>query len=100
MLPRELLAATINGFDRMDWSQKRLILRTCQDGRMAASGLSWAVTRHRGKPTAHPHAVDADVILAACAVTIGQRGDPTIVASNNVGHLAHDCEARLSTTIT
>jgi hypothetical protein len=50
-------------------------------------------------PTAHPHALDADVILAACATTIGQPGDQVIVATNNVGHLARYCDARQWATI-
>ena len=60
----------------------------------------WADARNRGLPTAHPHALDADVILAACAATIGQPGDQIIVASVNIGHLARYCDARLWTTIT
>jgi hypothetical protein len=46
-----------------------------------------------------PDALDADVILAACAASIGQPGDQIIVASLNVGHLARYCDARLWTTI-
>jgi hypothetical protein len=66
--------------------------------RQAAS--FWADARNRGLPTASPDALDADVILAACATTIGQPGDPIIVATVNVGHLARYCDARLWTTIT
>jgi predicted nucleic acid-binding protein len=61
--------------------------------------LFWADARQRGLPTASPDALDADAILAACAVTIGQPGDQTIVATQNVGHLARYCDARLWTTI-
>jgi hypothetical protein len=61
--------------------------------------LFWADARQRGLPTAAPEALDADVILAACAVTIGQPGDQVIVATINVGHLARYCDARLWTTI-
>src|SRR5437868_2501685 len=45
-------------------------------------------------------ALDADVILAACATTSGRPGDMVIVATSNVGHLARYCDARLWTTIT
>jgi hypothetical protein len=55
--------------------------------------------RQRGLPTASPEALDADVIVAACAVTIGQPGDQIIVATINVGPLARYCDARLWTTI-
>ena len=60
----------------------------------------WADARNRGVPTASRDALDADVILAACAATIGQAGDQIIVATNNVGHLARYCDARIWTTIT
>jgi len=71
---------------------------TTSEWRQAA--LFWADARRRGLPTASPDALDADVILAACAATIGQPGDQIIVATLNVGHLARHCDARLWTTIT
>jgi hypothetical protein len=66
--------------------------------RQAAS--FWADARQRGLPTASPDALDADVILAAGATTIGQPGDQILVATVNVGHLARYCDARLWTSIT
>lgn len=63
------------------------------------AALFWADARQRGIPTASPDALDADVILAACAATIGQSGDQVIVATINVGHLARYCDVRLWTTI-
>ncbi len=59
----------------------------------------WADARRTGLPTASPDALDADVILAACAAMIGLPGDQIIVATLNVGHLARYCDARLWTTI-
>jgi hypothetical protein len=50
-------------------------------------------------PSASADALDADVILAACAGTIGQPGDSVIVATTNMGHLARFCDARLWLTI-
>lgn len=70
---------------------------TTADWRQAAQ--FWADARQRGIPTASPDALDADVILAACATTIGQPGDQVIVATMNVGHLSRYCDARLWTTI-
>jgi hypothetical protein len=55
-------------------------------GRREAA-LFWADARQRGLPRASPDALDGDVILAACAATIGQPGDQIIVATQNVGHL-------------
>src|SRR5436305_1706129 len=54
----------------------------------------WADARQRGFPTASADALDDDVILAACAATIGRPGDLVIVATNNVGHPARYCDAR------
>ena len=67
---------------------------------MRQAAVLWADARQRGLPTAAPDALDADVILAACAATIGQPGDKVMVATINVGHLARYCDARLWTTIT
>jgi hypothetical protein len=71
---------------------------TTTEWRQAA--IFWADARARGLPTASQDALDADVILAACATTIGQPGDQVIVATMNVGHLARYCDARLWTSIT
>jgi hypothetical protein len=71
---------------------------TTAEWRQAA--VFWADARARGLPTASQDSLDADVILAACATTIGQPGDQVIVATMNVGHLARYCDARLWTLIT
>ena len=49
----------------------------------------WADARRRGKPTADPKELDADVILAAQAIEAG-----AIVATENVGHLSRYVTAR------
>ncbi len=59
---------------------------TTLEWRQAA--VFWADARRRGLPTASPEALDADVILAACAATIGHPGDHIIVATMNVGDRA------------
>ncbi len=48
----------------------------------------WAVVRSAGLPTADPHALDGDAILAGVAATIGSPGDLVTIATSNVGHLA------------
>jgi hypothetical protein len=48
----------------------------------------WAVVRKAGLPTAHPHALDGDAILAGIAATIGSPGDSATIATDNIGHLA------------
>ncbi len=71
---------------------------TTADWRQAA--VFWADARARGLPTASRGALDADVILAACATTIGRPGDTVLVATMNVGHLARYCDARTWTSVT
>jgi hypothetical protein len=49
----------------------------------------WARARQRGHPTADPKALDCDVILAAQAQLEEEKGSSVLVATSNVGHLAH-----------
>lgn len=48
----------------------------------------WALVHNLGRPTAHPHALDGDAILAAQASLCGPAGDEVLIATTNVGHLA------------
>ena len=57
----------------------------------------WAQARQQGRPTAGDKAIDADVILAAQAVTM--REDDVVIATTNVGHLAQFVRAALWTDI-
>jgi len=61
----------------------------------------WADARNAGRPTAHPHALDGDVILAAQArsAQIELARGPVVVATTNVAHLARYTDARLWTDI-
>ncbi len=45
----------------------------------------WAQTRQQGQPTAGDKALDADMILAAQAMTLGV--PDVVIATTNVGHL-------------
>ena len=54
----------------------------------------WAQARQQGRPTADPHALDADVILAAQAATLDPGRDQVVIATMNVSHLAHFADAR------
>jgi hypothetical protein len=47
----------------------------------------WAMVRRTGVPTADPHALDGDCILAAQASLLGGNGERVTIATTNVGHL-------------
>ena len=47
----------------------------------------WADLRRGGKPTADPHALDGDVILAAQLLVEEKDPSAAVVATGNVGHL-------------
>ncbi len=49
----------------------------------------WADARNSGHVTADPQALDGNVILAAQAQLFASPDDQVIVATTNVGHLAH-----------
>lgn len=59
-----------------------------------AAGL-WAEARQHGHPTADPHALDIDVILAAQALATGVTRASLVVATTNVGHLVRHVPAQL-----
>lgn len=48
----------------------------------------WAQARQQGIPTADPHALDIDVILAAQVLSHGLSPADFVVASSNLAHLA------------
>ena len=48
----------------------------------------WAQARQRGKPTADPHALDVDVILAAQLLAAGFDPAEFVVATSNVSHIS------------
>jgi predicted nucleic acid-binding protein len=59
----------------------------------------WADTRRQGAPTAHPHALDVDVILAAQVLSHGLLPKDFVVATSNVAHLARFVPAEHWTNI-
>jgi predicted nucleic acid-binding protein len=48
----------------------------------------WAASRRGDKPTSSPHALDADVILAAQALNLGLASTDYVVATSNPAHLS------------
>ncbi len=53
----------------------------------------WAQARRQGQPTAGDNTIDADMILAAQALTLGN--PDVIIATTNVGHLGRFVPADL-----
>ena len=48
----------------------------------------WARARQGGRPTADPHALDCDVILAAQTELLRRQGEDAVVATTNLRHLS------------
>ena len=61
---------------------------------MESAASLWADARRLGRPTADRHALDADVILAAQALSLSGPGDRVIVATTNARHLERFVKAR------
>jgi hypothetical protein len=59
----------------------------------------WATSRQSGRPTAHPLALDGDVILAAQALSLSDHRGEVVVATTNIGHLDRFVAAALWTEI-
>ena len=57
----------------------------------------WAQARQQGQPTAGDNTIDADMILAAQALTLGT--PDVVIATTNVGHLSRFVPAELWQTI-
>lgn len=55
---------------------------------MRRAAQFWADARRRGRPTADPKALDADVILAAQTALLRDEGHDAVVVTANVGHLS------------
>ena len=54
----------------------------------------WAKARKQGKPTADKKALDGDMILAAQAYVLAQRGFEVVIATTNVKHLSLFADAQ------
>jgi len=93
-LRRELLRLqrrlAISRLDTLSQQLKYLPLTTVA---MRRAAELWAQARQQGQPTAGDNTIDADMILAAQALTLG---DPdVIIATTNVGHLSRFVAADL-----
>jgi predicted nucleic acid-binding protein len=86
---RELLrVGATAGIRRLDQLEANLVYDPITTPAMHLAAELWAAVRRGGTPTAHPHALDGDCILAAQALLIQGPGDMVIIATSNVGHLS------------
>lgn len=91
---RELLRASKHeGLAKLDEFTGLLEYLPLTTAAMRQAAHFWAEARRRGRPTADPKALDADVILAAQATTLG--AENVVIATTNVGHLASFVSAEL-----
>jgi predicted nucleic acid-binding protein len=86
-LRRELLragkVASVRRLDALAQATEYLPINTTA---MRRAAELWALARQQGQPTAADNTIDADMILAAQALTLG--APQVVVATSNVGHLA------------
>ncbi|HEV2972958.1 MAG TPA: PIN domain-containing protein [Pirellulales bacterium] len=88
-LRRELIRAKrIKGIARLDALEKRIGYIPLTTAAMRKAAEFWADARNRGIPTADDKALDADMILAAQAVTYPRTAGSTVIATTNVAHLS------------
>ncbi|MGH7202441.1 MAG: PIN domain-containing protein [Planctomycetaceae bacterium] len=91
---RELLRANkTKGLAQLDALADSLEYLPLTTAAMRQAALFWAQARQRGQPTAGDKTIDADVILAAQAATLGVPN--LVIATTNVGHLSRFVPAEL-----
>jgi predicted nucleic acid-binding protein len=94
-LRRELIRASKKeGLERLDSLVDSLVYVPLTTQTMRRAAQLWARARNEGRPTAPMEALDADVILAAQALSLATADEPVVVATTNVGHLARFVDAR------
>jgi predicted nucleic acid-binding protein len=92
-LRRELLrarkTASVRRLDALAQATDYLPITTAA---MRRAAELWAQARQKGQPTAADNTIDVDMILAAQALTLGEKN--VMVATTNVGHLSRFVAAK------
>lgn len=92
---RELIrAGRPKGLARLDALAERVGLLLVDSATWRRAAELWAEARAAGRQAAADKALDADMILAAGAHLVATAGWEVLVATDNVGHLAHFVDAR------
>ncbi len=98
---RELLRLNASGaLRRLDALANGMEYLHLDTPTLRAAAQLWADLRRDGRPTADPHALDGDVILATQARSLATPVISVLVATTNVGHLRRLVAAELWTAIT
>jgi predicted nucleic acid-binding protein len=84
-----LLESKFESIALLDGLKTTLLYQPITTPIMLKAAELWADARRRGKPTADPKELDADVILAAMAIET-----KAVIATENVGHLDRYTTAR------
>ncbi|MFM9964078.1 MAG: PIN domain-containing protein [Planctomycetaceae bacterium] len=83
---RELLRAKKErGIAKLDALVSSLVYLPLTTAAVRKAAECWAEARQQGRQTASDQSLDADVLLAGQALTLG---DEVIIATTNVGHLS------------
>jgi hypothetical protein len=98
---RELLRAGVTtGVQRLDRIIARSRYLPISTPAMRLAADLWSRARSRGVVTAHPHALDGDVIVCAQALTLALPSGSWVIATSNVAHLSHYAPADIWQNIT
>lgn len=94
-LRRELIrAGKIKGIAKLNELKRSLGYIPINTWIMLKAAEYWAQARRLGKPTAPDAALDADVILAAQAEFLKDKGHTVVIATSNPKHLEMFVDAR------
>ena len=86
---RELIrVGSVSAIARLDTLGAQLGIIPLSHEALRQAAQLWADVRRAGRPTADPHALDGDVILAAQAILEVHPTEDLVVATTNVGHLS------------
>lgn len=95
---RELIRAQKRrGLEKLDALSSDLDYLPLTTPTMRRAAELWALARQQGMPTAGDNTIDADMILAAQAESVGLNA--AVVATVNVAHLSRFCSTDLWTNI-
>ena len=95
-----LRAGKDRGLRRLDALKGLLPYAPITTAAMLRAAEFWAAARRMGRQSADDSSLDADMILAAQAVTLGANGNETMIATTNVRHLESFAVAKIWRDVT